>query len=80
MKHCWTVASFYMLGLAVFGEVGLTGEIRPVQRGLDRIKEVEKLGFKRLILPKGNMSGVKSAKVDILPVNTLEQAVSYAFR
>jgi len=39
--------------LAVFGEVGLTGEIRPVQNGLDRIREVEKLGFKRLIIPKG---------------------------
>ena len=64
--------------LAVFGEVGLTGEIRPVQRGLDRIKEVEKLGFKKLIMPSGNMSGIKSSKLDIVPVTTLEQAVSYA--
>lgn len=65
--------------LAVFGEVGLTGEIRPVQAGLGRIKEVEKLGFKRLIVPKGNMSGVKSKGMDILPVNTLEQAIRIAF-
>ena len=64
--------------LAVFGEVGLTGEIRPVQRGLDRINEVAKLGFKKLIMPKGNLSGVKSSKLDIVPVTTLEQAVSYA--
>ena len=65
--------------LAVFGEVGLTGEIRPVQRGLDRIKEVEKLGFKRLILPKGNLSGIKSSKLEILSVTSLDQAVRYAF-
>lgn len=65
--------------LAVFGEVGLTGEIRPVQRGLDRIKEVEKLGFKRLIMPKGNQSGIKSSKLEIVAVHTLEQAVRAAF-
>lgn len=65
--------------LAVFGEIGLTGEIRPVQGGLDRIKEVEKLGFQRLIMPKGNQSGVKSSKLDIVAVNTLEQAVRHAF-
>ncbi len=65
--------------LAVFGEVGLTGEIRPVQRGLDRIKEAEKLGFKRILVPKGNLTGVKSSKLEILPVTTLQQAVSLAF-
>jgi len=65
--------------LAVFGEVGLTGEIRPVQAGLGRIKEVEKLGFKRLIIPKGNQSGLKSSKLEIFAVNTLEQAVRLAF-
>jgi DNA repair protein RadA/Sms len=65
--------------LAVFGEVGLTGEIRPVQAGLGRIKEVEKLGFKRLIVPKGNMLGVKTKAMKILPVNTLEQAIAMAF-
>jgi len=64
--------------LAVFGEVGLTGEIRPVQNGLDRIREVEKLGFKRLIIPKGNQGGIKSSKLNIMPVSTLEDAVRYA--
>lgn len=65
--------------LAVFGEVGLTGEIRPVQRGVDRIREVEKLGFKKLILPKGNLSGMKSQKLDIIAVSTLEEAIRHAF-
>lgn len=65
--------------LAVFGEVGLTGEIRPVQNGLDRIKEVEKLGFSRLIIPKGNASAVKNSSMEILTVNSIDQAVRAAF-
>lgn len=65
--------------LAVFGEVGLTGEIRPVQRGMERIKEVEKLGFKRLIIPQGNRSGVKSTQLELITVTTLDEAVSRAF-
>jgi DNA repair protein RadA/Sms len=65
--------------LAVFGEVGLTGEIRPVQGGQDRIKEVEKLGFKRLIIPKGNRSAIKSNRLKIYPANTLDQAIGFAF-
>lgn len=65
--------------LAVFGEVGLTGEIRPVQAGLGRIREVEKLGFQRLIMPKGNQAGLKSSKLEIIAVNTLDQAVRAAF-
>lgn len=65
--------------LAVFGEIGLTGEIRPVQRGQERIREVEKLGFKRLILPKANVSGLKSNKIELCPVTTLQQAINLAF-
>ena len=66
-------------GLAVFGEVGLTGEIRPVQRGLDRVKEVEKLGFEHLILPKANSSGIKSSKLKVHTVSTLYEALGVAF-
>lgn len=65
--------------LAVFGEIGLTGEIRPVQSGQARIKEVEKLGFKRLIIPKANQSNLKSNKLKLMAVNTLEQAIGLAF-
>lgn len=43
--------------LIVFGEVGLSGEIRPVQGGLERINEAAKQGFKQAIVPKGNMVG-----------------------
>ena len=42
--------------LIVFGEVGLAGEIRPVQNGEDRLKEAFKHGFKRAIIPRANQS------------------------
>ena len=42
-------------GTAFFGELGLTGEVRPVARGEDRIREAIKLGYKRLILPAANI-------------------------
>ena len=64
-------------GLAVFGEVGLTGELRPVQGGLDRVKEAEKLGFTRLIIPRANQAGTKSAKVDIKLVSKLSEAIDF---
>jgi DNA repair protein RadA/Sms len=38
----------------IFGEVGLAGEIRPVQSGQERLREAQKHGFKRAIIPKGN--------------------------
>ena len=41
--------------MAVFGELGLTGEIRPVQRGDQRIREAIKLGFTTLLVPESNM-------------------------
>ena len=40
--------------LAVFGEVGLAGEVRPVQRGQERLKEAAKLGFTHAIVPKAD--------------------------
>jgi DNA repair protein RadA/Sms len=39
------------LDVVVFGEVGLAGEVRPVQRGQDRLREAGKLGFKREVVP-----------------------------
>ena len=44
------------LNTIVFGEVGLSGEIRPVQSGLERLREAAKHGIKHAIVPKGNMS------------------------
>ncbi|MFP4061819.1 MAG: DNA repair protein RadA [Halochromatium sp.] len=61
--------------LAVFGEVGLAGEIRPVPNGPDRLREAAKHGFRQAIVPKDNMpkGGVEGLKM--LPVLTLREAI-----
>ena len=61
--------------LAVFGEVGLAGEIRPVQGGEERIKEAAKHGFKRAIVPHANAPkrGVKDIQVQ--PVRRLSEVL-----
>lgn len=61
--------------LVAFGEVGLSGEIRPVPSGLERIREVAKHGFTRIIVPKANAPKKSIPDVDIIPVEKLEQAL-----
>lgn len=58
-----------------FGEVGLSGEIRPVQSGQERIREAIKQGFKRLIVPKQNMPKPVPAGIEVIGVARLEQAL-----
>ncbi|MBT5031127.1 MAG: DNA repair protein RadA [Proteobacteria bacterium] len=65
--------------LAVFGELGLTGEVRPVQGGLERIREAEKLGFKRIIIPQANKTGSTNAKISVEPVSHLSQVLDKVF-
>jgi DNA repair protein RadA/Sms len=64
--------------MVVFGEVGLAGEIRPVQGGEERLQEAAKHGFKRAIVPEGNRLR-KSVKLDleVTPVSRLEQALQF---
>ncbi|MBU1394683.1 MAG: DNA repair protein RadA, partial [Gammaproteobacteria bacterium] len=54
--------------LVMFGEVGLAGEIRPVQRGQERLKEAAKLGFTQAIVPAANQPKQKIAGMTIHPV------------
>jgi DNA repair protein RadA/Sms len=61
--------------LIVFGEVGLAGEVRPVQRGLERLKEAAKLGFTHAIIPKTNAPKGGVAGLRIEAVDRLEQAI-----
>lgn len=56
----------------VFGEVGLSGEIRPVQSGQERLREAAKHGFKRAIVPWSN-APKQSSDMDIRPVKHLQQ-------
>ncbi|EAR61405.1 DNA repair protein RadA [Neptuniibacter caesariensis] len=61
--------------LMVFGEVGLSGEIRPVPNGQERIREAAKHGFKRAIVPKSNVPKEKIPGMQIVPVTKLTEAL-----
>ena len=63
--------------LVVFGEVGLAGEIRPVQRGQERLKEAAKLGFTRAIVPAANKPRQAIAGMEVIAVERLQDAVAY---
>jgi len=60
--------------LIVFGEVGLAGEIRPVQNGQERLKEAAKHGFKKAIIPKANAPKGKVENMEIHAVKYLNEA------
>ena len=61
--------------LIVFGEVGLAGEVRPVQGGLVRLKEAAKLGFTKAIVPKTNVPKQRIEGIEVIGVERLEQAL-----
>ena len=63
------------------GEVGLSGEIRPVNRIEQRISEAAKLGFKQIIVPRSNLKGLDTSRFDIevQPVNKVEEAFRLVF-
>lgn len=61
--------------VVVFGEVGLGGEVRPVPRGQERIREAAKLGFKRAILPVANMPKKPDGEMQLVSVQSLAQAL-----
>lgn len=62
--------------LAVFGEVGLAGEVRPAPRGQERLKEAAKLGFTRAIVPKANLPRQKIDGLDIIGVERVADAIA----
>ena len=62
--------------MIVIGEVGLAGEIRPVQRGQERLKEAAKLGFKQAIIPLANKPKQAIAGMNIIPVARIRDAVA----
>jgi DNA repair protein RadA/Sms len=62
--------------LIVFGEVGLAGEVRPVQGGQMRLKEAAKLGFTKAIVPKANAPKTKISGIEVIAVERLEQALN----
>ena len=67
--------------ICMCGEVGLSGEIRPVARIEQRIAEAAKLGFKQIIIPQHNLQGLDRNKFDIeiIPVKKVEEALRVLF-
>lgn len=68
-------------GWCMAGEVGLSGEVRPVSRIVQRIAEAQKLGFTDMIVPSHNMQGLDTAKfkISLHPVRKVEEALRYLF-
>ncbi|QWT45659.1 DNA repair protein RadA [Azospira inquinata] len=65
--------------LVVFGEVGLTGEIRPAPRGQERLREAAKLGFTRALVPAANLPRQPLEGMEVQGVARLEEALQLAF-
>jgi DNA repair protein RadA/Sms len=68
--------------VSIFGEVGLSGEVRSVSQPLARLKEAHSLGFKTIILPQGNLSHIEEKerkKMSLLGVRNLKQAINHIF-
>ncbi len=67
--------------LVVFGEVGLSGEVRGVSHVEQRLKEAEKLGFKKCILPRINVERIKSRgnSLSLVGVTSIENAIEAIF-
>ena len=63
------------------GEVGLSGEVRPVNRIEQRIGEAEKLGFTDMIIPQNNLSNIDTSrfKIQLHPVRKVEEALRTLF-
>jgi DNA repair protein RadA/Sms len=61
--------------LVVFGEVGLAGEVRPVQRGQERLREAAKLGFTQAMIPHANKPKQPIAGLEVFAVRRVEEAV-----
>ena len=68
-------------GVCMAGEVGLSGEIRPVNRIEQRIMEAEKLGFSRILIPHNNLKGFDTSRcrIQIVQVRKVEEAFRQLF-
>jgi DNA repair protein RadA/Sms len=62
--------------LAVFGEIGLAGEVRPAPRGQERLKEAAKLGFTKALIPRANAPKGRISGLEIVAVERVDQAVA----
>lgn len=66
--------------ICVTGEVGLAGEIRPINRIDQRIREAEKLGFQRIIVPSGQKYNAHGLKIKVVEVSRVAEAFKILFK
>jgi len=66
-------------GVAAFGEVGLAGEIRPAPRGQERLREAAKLGFSRVLVPRGNAPRRPIEGIEAVALDRVDQALEAAW-
>ena len=64
----------------ITGEVGLAGEIRPVNRIDQRIREAEKLGFKTIIVPKGQKNNTQNLEINVVEISRVVDAFKFLFK
>ena len=62
--------------LVVFGEIGLAGEVRPVQRGQERLREAAKLGFKQALIPAANAPKQPTTGIEVHALTRIDEAVT----
>jgi DNA repair protein RadA/Sms len=67
-------------GLAVFGEIGLAGEIRPAPRGQERLREAAKLGFSRVLIPRANLPKRPIEGLDAVALDRVDDALQAAWQ
>ena len=61
----------------IFGEIGLAGEVRPVQRGQERIREAAKLGFRTVVIPSLNKPKQAIENVEVIALDRVEGAIEW---
>jgi DNA repair protein RadA/Sms len=64
----------------IFGEVGLAGEVRAITQVAPRIREAEKLGFKRCVLPMDNLKAIGKAALELSGVSSVKEAINVLFK
>jgi len=65
------------LDTVFIGEVGLSGEIRPVANINLRIKEIERWGFKRVVIPEENLKEIEKSKLEVASLNSLKDLLRF---
>ena len=64
------------------GEIGLSGEVRPVTRIAPRVSEAERRGFQRILIPEMSMKSLQpeQLRIELVPVAKVEDALRYLFQ